>query len=408
MRGPGAKEVSVLKSAYIQCIGGASGDMILGAVVDAGVPLDDLKESLAKMDANGYVLTELKAQRGGLPGTQIDVKLDDSGRKKRRWQDFVHIVEESSLSETVIQRSCAVFRRLAEAEAMVHDTTPDQTHLHELGEIDTLVDVVGGIVGLDMLGIDRLYSSPFPSGSGVIKTEHGLLPVPSPATAALFAMARVPVVPPPGNAQDTGEMVTPTGAAILTTLATFNQPSLNVEKVGYGLGSRESKYYPNALALWLGEETGATYNTDLTLIETNLDDMTGEMLGYVQERLFELGARDVWFTSIQMKKNRPATMLSAIVSSDLESHAINMIMRETSTLGVRVRALARYEAERETTSVDTTFGKVNVKVKRLEGKNVAASPEYEDAKRIAQERQLPLQEVYKAMQREAEEQLLDH
>ena len=381
--------------------------MILGAVVDAGVSLDDLKESLTKMDADGYELTERRAQRGGLPGTQVNVELDDSGRQRRRWQDFVQIVEESSLSETVIQRSCAVFHRLAEAEAMVHHTKPDQTQLHELGEIDTLVDVVGGIVGLDMLGIDRLYSSPFPSGSGVIKTEHGMLPVPSPATAALFAMARVPVVPPPGNAQDTGEMVTPTGAAILTTLATFNQPSLNVEKVGYGLGSRESKYYPNALALWLGEETGATYNTDLSLVETNLDDMTGEMLGYAQERLFELGARDVWFTPIQMKKNRPGSMLSVIVSSDLESQAINLIMRETSTLGVRVRPLARYEAEREITSVDTTFGRVRVKVKRLEGKNVAASPEYEDAKRIALERQEPLQDVYKAMQREAEEQLLD-
>ena len=397
-----------MKSAYFQCIGGASGDMILGAVVDAGVSLDALKESLAKLDANGYELTERKAQRGGLQGTQINVELDDGGRKKRRWQDFVRIVEESGLSETVIQRSCAVFRRLAEAEAMVHNTTPEETHLHELGEIDTLVDVVGGIIGLDMLGIDRLYASPFPSGSGVIKTEHGLLPVPSPATAALFAMARVPVVPAPGNAQDTGEMVTPTGAAILTTLATFNQPSLNVEKVGYGLGSRESKYYPNALALWLGEETGSTYNTDLSQIETNLDDMTGEMLGYVQERLFELGARDVWFTPIQMKKNRPATMLSVIVSSDMESQAINLIMRETSTLGVRVRPLARYEAEREITTVETTFGSVSVKVKRLEGKNVSAMPEYEDAKRIALERREPLQEVFKAMQREAEEQLLDH
>ena len=382
--------------------------MILGAIVDAGVSLDALKESLAKMDADGYELTEHKAQRGGLPGTQIKVEMDEGGRKKKRWQDFVRIVEESGLSETVIQRSCAIFRRLAEAEAMVHNTTPEQTHLHELGEIDTLVDVVGGIVGLDMLGIERLYASPFPSGSGVIKTQHGLLPVPSPATAALFAMGRVPVVPPPGNAQDTGEMVTPTGAAILTTLATFSQPSLNVEKVGYGLGSRESKYYPNALALWLGEETGAIYNTDLSLIETNLDDMTGEMLGYAQERLFELGARDVWFTSIQMKKNRPATMLSVIVSSALESQAINLIMRETSTLGVRVRPLARYEAERETTSVDTTFGRVSVKLKRLQGKNVAATPEYEDAKRIALEREEPLQDVYRAMQREAEEQLLDN
>ena len=396
-----------MRSAYMQCVGGASGDMILGAIIDAGVSLDDLKTELAKLKVEGFTLDQTKSQRGGLNGTHLTVKLSDSGNRKRNFSDFIKIVEASGLPENVIERSCAVFRRMADAESAVHGTPINETHLHELGTVDTLVDVVGGVVGLELLGVERLYCSPFPSGSGVVKTDHGIMPVPAPATAALFAMARAPVVPPPGNAPDTGEMVTPTGAAILTTLATFQQPSLNVERIGYGLGTRESAYYPNAIALWLGEETGAVYSTDMRLLETNLDDMTGEMLGYVQEKLFDLGARDVWFTSIQMKKNRPATMLSAIVHSDLESNAINLVMKETSTLGVRVRQLERYEAERQNVDIETTYGTVSVKVKRLEGTTVSVAPEYEDAKRIASEENLPLQEVYRAIQREADDQLLE-
>lgn len=396
-----------MKSAFIQCVGGASGDMILGAIIDSGVSLDDLNGELAKLKVDGYTLAQQKSQRGGLDGTHLTVELSNGGNRKRNFADFIAIVEASDLSEKVVQRSCAVFRRMAEAETAVHGTPANETHLHELGTVDTLVDVVGGVAGLEMLGIDRLYCSPFPSGSGVVQTEHGVVPVPAPATAALFAMARAPVVPPPGNATDTGEMVTPTGAAILTTLATFQQPSLNVERIGYGLGTRETTQYPNALVLWLGEETGALYNADLRLIETNIDDMTGEMLGYVQERLFDLGARDVWFTPIQMKKNRPATMLSAIVNSDLESNAINMVMRETSTLGVRVRPLERYEAERKIVEIETTYGKVSVKVKRLEGATVSVAPEYEDAKRIAAAEALSLQEVYRTIQREADDQLLE-
>ena len=202
-------------------------------------------------------------------------------------------------------------------------------------------------------------------------------------------------------------MVTPTGAAILTTLATFQQPALKIHKIGYGLGSRESRHYPNALALWLGESVGGQYNTQLTMIDTNIDDMNGEMLGFVQERLFELGARDVWFTPIQMKKNRPATMLSAIVPADLESQAINIVMRETSTLGVRVQPLTRYEAEREFAEVETSLGVTTVKIKRLEEHSLVISPEYEECRRIALERKMPLQDVYRIIQHEATEQLSD-
>lgn len=395
-----------MTSAYFQCIGGASGDMILGALLDAGLALADLQDALAKLGVDGYALEARKARRGGLDGTHVVVNLDERGRKPHTIRDFVDIVEASRFSEGVVQGSRAVFQRLAEAEAAVHRTTPEQTHLHELGTLDTLVDVVGGVAGLEMLGVERIYCSAFPSGSGVIRSQHGLLPVPAPATAALFAMANAPVAAPPGNAHNTGEMVTPTGAAILTTLADFTHPEINVKRIGYGLGARDSAQYPNALALWLGEEKPAAYSAGVKLIETNIDDMNGELLGYVQERLLAIGARDVWFTPIQMKKNRPAVMLSVIVSADMESDAVALIMRETSTLGVRVRPLERIEAGREVMRIDTSLGSAAVKLKRINDAVVSAAPEYEDARRIALERRLPLQQVYAAIQREADERFL--
>ncbi|MDP6420077.1 MAG: nickel pincer cofactor biosynthesis protein LarC [SAR202 cluster bacterium] len=396
-----------MKNAYFHCIGGASGDMILGAVIDAGAPIETIQAALDTMKVRGAELTCKEAQRGGMHGKLVDVELDERAKRPRAWQDFVRTVEESDLSPNVKQRATTVFERLAEAEARVHKTTIEGVHLRELGTLDTLVDVVGGIVGLETLGIERLYSSPFPTGSGVINSEHGVLPVPGPATSALFAMASAPVIPAPGHAVETGEMVTPTGAAIITTLATFRQPAMTLETVGYGLGQRESRDYPNVLALWIGQEHGASYNDDLTLIETNVDDMTGEVLGFVQERLFEAGALDVWFTPIQMKKNRPATMVSVIVSKASEPDAIALLMKETTTLGVRTRPLTRYEADREVAEADTQFGKVAVKVKRLEGMAVAVAPEYEDCRRIAMEQDLPLQTVYRLIAKDAESQLLD-
>ena len=381
--------------------------MILGAAVDAGASLSEIDRALAKLNVGGFSLGAEPGLRGGLSGTLVRVDLDDEGRRTRRFSDFIDIVERSDLSTRVVDDARAVFSRLRQAESQVHGISQGEPELHELGEVDTLVDVVGSVVALELLGVERVYSSPLPSGSGVVKTAHGVLPVPAPATAALLAMVGAPVVPPPGGVSDTGEMVTPTGAAILTTLATFHQPAMRLERVGYGLGSRDPEPYPNALGLWVGEETGAAYATGLSVIETNIDDMSAEMLGYVQERLFEIGARDVWFTPIQMKKSRPGTMLSAIVSSTLDGEAIDLVLRETTTLGVRVRPLARYEAERETVDVDTSIGRVPVKVKRLDGKNVSVSPEYEVCRTIAQAQGLTLQEVYRRVQRDAEDALLE-
>ena len=396
-----------MTSAYFQCIGGASGDMILGALLDAGLSLDDLRGALVSLDVDGYSLKAQRAQRGGLEGTHLVVELEERGRRTHTIQNFVDIVEASGLSNEVVRQSREVFLRIGEAEARVHGTATGETHLHELGTLDTLVDVVGSVAGLEMLGVERVYCSAFPSGSGVVRSEHGLLPVPAPATAVLFQMANAPVAAPPNNAHNTGEMVTPTGAAVLTTLATFEHPQLSVARIGYGLGTRDSQQYPNALALWLGSEQPSGYSTGVKLIETNIDDMSGELLGYVQERLFEIGARDVWFTPIQMKKNRPATMLSIIVSADKEAEAVELVMRETSTLGVRVRPLERIEAEREVVRIETSMGSAAVKLKRLNGRVVSVSPEYEDARLRARERDLPLQEVFSRIQREAESQIME-
>ena len=392
--------------AYFQCIGGASGDMLLSALLDAGLELDDLRAALAELDAHGYELDAQRARRGGLDGAHLVVRLDAAARKSHSIQDFVNIAQASALSDAVIEKSCAVFRRLADAEAKVHRASPDDVHLHELGTLDTLVDVVGGVAGLDMLGVDAVFCSPFPAGSGVVRSAHGILPVPAPATATLFEMANAPVAPAPNNAHNTGEMVTPTGAALLTTLAQFAQPTMNVRRIGYGLGTRDPEAYPNALALWLGDVRAAPRTGGVKLIETNIDDMNGELLGYAQERLFAAGARDVWFTPIQMKKNRPAVMLSVIASDGDEAEIVKIIMRETSTLGVRVRPLERVEAERRIVRVDTSLGNVAVKLKRLDGEAVSLSPEYEDARAAAMERGIPLQDAYDIIRREAQAQLM--
>ena len=394
-----------MSTAYFQCVGGASGDMILGALVASGLSIDRLRDVLGRLPVTGYTLSTEQATRGGVHGTIVSVDLDEDGRRPRRWQEFVGMIEGSDLSPGTVDRATRVFARLGEAEAVVHGVAPEDVRLHELGSIDTLVDVVGAVAGLELLGVDRVYCSPLPSGSGLVNSSHGVLPVPAPVTAALLSMANAHVVPPPADSTDAGEMVTPTGAAILTTLATFRQPGISLSRVGYGLGSRDPEHYPNVLALWLGKETGPIGVGHLLTLETNIDDMSPELVGYVQEALFDLGALDVWLTPIQMKKSRPGSMLSALIPAGIETVAVELLMKETSTLGVRVRPTMRHEAEREAVTVETPLGPVSVKIKRLNGKAVGFSPEYEECRRIARERRLPLQEVYRVVERAARDRL---
>ena len=377
--------------------------MILGSIIDSGITVDELVAGLDAMHVSGYSLHSQKTQRGGLEGTHLEVILDSEGKKKHQLQDFIALVEKSDLSDSVIERSVAVFQRLAEAESLVHGVPVEETHLHELGTLDTLVDVVGSVLGLEMLGINDMYCSSFPLGSGTVKTEHGVLPVPAPATAALFSLANAPVVPLSPDLPNTGEMVTPPGAAILTVLAKFERSTFDVKNIGYGLGTRNPKQYPNAMALWITESIATPSSQGLRLLETNIDDMSPEILGYVQEKLMEMGARDVWFTPIQMKKNRPAVMLSLIVPGEIEGEVVKLMMRETSTLGIRVRDIARHEAERKVKDIETSLGKVVVKLKEFNGETIAAMPEYESVKSLAAAKEMSLTNVFKIVQYEAEE-----
>ena len=401
-----------MRTAYFQSIGGASGDMVLGSLIDSGVPLEHVEGALGLMGVRGVALRASQEQRGGLTGRLVQVALDEDAQRRRSIDEFVEIVLASDLPEPVKDRAVSVFRRLENAERLAHRSADAGGHLHELGTLDTLVDVVGSIVGLDYLEVERVCASPFPMGAGVVRSDHGVLPVPSPATAEIFAMAGAPVVRAPGGAALTGEMVTPTGAAIITVLADFEQPDMWVDSVGYGLGAKDPEEYPNALALWLGdaEDPDVTegYAPEICLLETNVDDTTGEVLGFAMERLFDYGALDVWFTPIQMKKNRPGAMISAIVNA-FEVEELSMIMMlETSTLGVRVRSISRIEAEREVRTVDTKlYGPVRVKVKMVDGNPLTVSPEYEDCRRIARERDEPLQVVYNFARVEAELEILN-
>ncbi|MFH1560337.1 MAG: nickel pincer cofactor biosynthesis protein LarC [Chloroflexota bacterium] len=387
-----------MRTGYLHCIGGASGDMLLGALVDAGLPLQRLKEELAKLPLTDYSIETRTAQRGVIRGTQVTVELRSQGKDTNTIKDFVDMVQASPLPGSVKEKAREVLERLEVAETRVHGESHE---LHELGEIDTLIDVVGVVAGLEALGISKLYSSPLPCGWGVISSRHGALPVPAPATVELMVMANARMTPPAGPYLKAGELVTPTGAALITTLASFDAPSMTVERVGYGVGSRDMAELPNVLALWIGETQDSEALVQVSLLETNIDDMTPEILGHVQEKLLEHGALDVWFTPIQMKKNRPAVTLSILCRPLLESALARVILEESSTLGIRVHSLKRYEAEREVVSVDTSLGRARVKVKKTESKIVGLSPEFEDCKEIAQREGLPLQEVYRRVERDA-------
>ena len=277
----------------------------------------------------------------------------------------------------------------------MHGSSSGSVELHELGSPDTLVDVVGAVAGLRLLGIEELYASPLPAGSGLVKTAHGTLPVPAPATLGIMARAGAPL----SSAEWQGEVTTPTGAAIVTTLAKFERPRMRLTGLGYGAGSRDPEDRPNVLRLWLGERDERRQT--MVLLETNVDDMTGEVLGYAQERLFSAGAADVWFTPIQMKKNRPAVKLSVLCPIDREGEIVALLLQETSTLGVRAVEVRRHEAQREVMEFASSLGQAAVKVKRLRGHVAQAAPEYEACRRLAQETGLPLLEVYRTVEAEA-------
>ncbi|MBN18258.1 MAG: TIGR00299 family protein [Chloroflexi bacterium] len=390
---------------YFKCIGGVSGDMILGSIIDSGISLNQINEGLSLLNIEGYQIDSHLSNRGGVTGTRFEVNYD-SNLPNRNFKDFIDIVNNSSLPNEVKKDSCLVFNRLIEAEKIAHKSESYHMELHELGEIDTLIDVVGSVFGFYILKLDAIYLSSLPAGSGLIKIKHGIVPVPSPATAALLSLCQIPLRNSHSDSDNSGEMITPTGVAILTTLGDFKQPQMYLDKISYGLGKRESDDYPNVLSLWIGDEVINDKNSNLVLLETNIDDTNGEILGYVYECLLNMGVNDIWYVPISMKKNRPGVMLSVIVSVKIEQKVIDFILNETSTLGIRVRNIIRYEAKRQIRKISTNYGEVNVKIKIRNNKIINISPEYEHCKKIAIEQNLTLKAVMDEVLLNAQKELL--
>jgi len=402
------EESNMAKVAYFDCFSGCSGDMFLGALVDAGLPLEMLEKGLGSLAVHGYKLSAEQVKRSSITATKFTVVMNETkAQPERSLKDIVMLIEASKLPEKVKNTASAIFQRLGEVESRIHDIPPEKVCFHEIGAVDSIIDIVGVAFGLDALKIERFYSSPLPLGSGSISTAHGILPVPAPATLRLIAMSNAPISDSPKQSQPQGELVTPTGAAIVTTLANFGRPGMTVEKVGYGAGTRDFEAWPNVMRIWIGEEIEPVGSEDLVLLETNIDDMSPEIYGYLMEKLFTMQAVDVWFTPIQMKKNRPAVMLSVLAPRHAEFDLTQAIMRETSTFGIRVSPAFRHIAEREIIEFDSTIGHTKVKVKRFMGNILSIHPEYEECRRIALERNISLQEVYRIIETEARRYLAD-
>jgi uncharacterized protein (TIGR00299 family) protein len=384
--------------ACFDCFSGICGNMVLGALLDAGLELERLEAELAHLPISGYKLQVETVKRRGMQGTHVVVEVSEHG-VERHLHHIEEIITGSDLPDEVKQRGLAIFRRLAQAEAKVHGTPIESIHFHEVGAMDAIVDVMGAVIGLWLLGVEQVYASPVHIGRGTVKCAHGVLPVPAPATLEL--LQGVPIY---GRDVD-AELVTPTGAAILTTLAkSFGEiPLMHVKQIGYGAGTRELPI-PTLLRLSIGEteSTEVGYEEDTaTLIETNIDDMNPQWYEHITARLFETGALDVFLTPIQMKRGRPATQLSVLVTDNLVPETLNILFAETTTIGVRTHPVRRRKLMREIISVETDYGPVAVKVARRGETVLNVTPEYRDCQRIAAERGVPIKQVHQAAQEAA-------
>ncbi|MEW6096015.1 MAG: nickel pincer cofactor biosynthesis protein LarC [bacterium] len=387
----------MMKIAYFDCFSGISGDMILGALVDAGLNFDLLKNELKKLPVTDYEIKHEKVIRKGIACTKVSVVTDSEVGSPAK---MIELVEKSSLHDDIKQKSKEILYRMGEAEARVHGKIKSkiqnlkskikEVHFHELSSVDTIIDVVGTVIGIKQLGIDKVYSSPLNVGSGVIKNKHGTLPVPGPATCEL--LKGTPVYSNGIKA----ELTTPTGAAIITTFAIeFGYlPAMKIDSIGYGAGDFEFEQQANLLRVMIGISQKSDYEEDMvTVVEANIDDLNPEIYEYCFERLFEAGALDVYLTPIIMKKSRPGIILSVIASLDKVDELINIIFKETTSIGVRLHEMRRKKLTREVIGIETELGKLKVKKVTFEGKTKII-PEYESCKKIAKEKDIPLKEVY--------------
>ena len=385
-----------MKVAYFDCFSGISGDMILGSLIDAGLSHHILFKHLERLPLPGFSVQIEKVTKCGISGTKVNVLTQDC-HTHRHLQDIYSILEQSKLEHDVIKTAKKIFQNLAQAEAKVHNTTPDNIHFHEVGAVDAIVDIVGAVVGLKELGIEEIYVSPLNLGSGFVECEHGTIPVPAPATVELLKGV------PSYTSDVRQELVTPTGAAIITTLAKEfgSMPELVVDCAGYGAGERDLKI-PNLLRVIVGEHKQiSNYHTDKNIIlETNIDDMNPEFFDFLFYRLSKEGALDVSLTPIYMKKNRPGTLLRVLAKENNKDNLIKAIFEETTTLGIRTYSANQISLPLEFRPIETKYGTIRIKIKKISGKSTQVLPVYEDCRLAAIKYGLPVKHVYDEVVRE--------
>ena len=390
-----------MKVAYFDCHSGISGDMIMGALVDTGVELKTIRKGLATLGLKGYELKSRRVKRGLFGGTKVDVVLSSKAHThSRTFTDIERLLKRSKLPKSVIADSIEIFLRLGKAEAKVHRTKIDKIHFHEVGATDSIVDIVGGVIGMQELNVGQILASPLNTGEGTVECEHGVLPVPAPATLEL--LKGIPCY----SSGIPYELTTPTGAAMIGFWAEAFQslPLLKIQKSGYGAGSHVIKEHANLLRIIVGEAEGKR-GDKVVLVETNIDDMNPEFYDHIMEQLFSAGALDVFYTSVMMKKNRPAVKISVLVPPANREAVSHILLTETSTFGIRFSEMSRIILDRQHMEVQTPYGKVAVKVGSLDGQLIRFSPEYENCKQIARKKGIPVKMVYDAVLRSAEKKL---
>jgi len=389
---------------YFDCPSGASGDMVLGALVDAGVAIETLRVELEKLRLAGWTLSAREVRRGAFRATKVDVEIDrGTPQPHRNLGEIVAILSASGLGPAVVERATRIFTRLAEAEARVHGSTVSEVHFHDVGAVDAIVDVTGAVIALELLGARGVHVSALPLGGGFVEGPHGRMPIPGPGTFEL--LRGFPVV-------DTGaraELVTPTGAAILTTLAdgAGRMPPMTVDRVGYGAGTKDFPGTANLLRAVVGETTAAATVETIAQVETTIDDMSPQLYEPLMERLFEAGALDVFLVPVIMKRSRPGTVLTALCPPARVEELSRVLFAESSTIGVRWTEMSRARLEREMVMLATAYGALPFKVSRLEGRVLTVTPEFADVVRIAREKSLPVREVLDQARADARRQLSD-
>jgi len=389
-----------MRQAYLDCSSGVSGDMFLGALLDLGLPPEQLFAALKKVTLGFYEFKRTRAVRGSLVGTRVEIRVPER-QPRRKLQDVRELIQRSTVPEKSKAQALRVFWRLAEVEGKLHNMPPEEVHFHEVGAVDSVIDVVGACLGLELLEISELICSPLNVGGGRVDTAHGSLPVPAPATAEL--LKDIPIY----SSGVEGELVTPTGAAIVSTLATSfgPMPPLKVEQIGYGAGEKDFPGHPNLLRLFVGQsaelvkpQAGAAGDEVVSVIEANVDDMSPQLYGYFVDQALAAGALDVTCNAVQMKKNRPGLLVSILCTPDRSDALAQLTFEQTTTIGVRIYEARRKVLERELVTVETPYGAVKVKVAKREGKVVNVAPEYDDCQQLASEKSVPLKEVILAAQ----------